>query len=212
MRKTYETGSLDEQDIAGDPMVQFEKWFQTARSLEVPDWLEVNAMTLATSGDGPPTARIVLLKGHHQSDAGPVWTFYSNYRSTKAKQIEANPSVSLCFYWPHTQQQIRILGTAAKSDRQKTIKYFQSRPRESQLGAVVSDQSSVIESRDSLQSRWDELRKRYEDKSVPCPDDWGGYDVTGHQIEFWQGRPGRLHDRLQYRRNENKWVIQRLAP
>lgn len=217
MRKTYDAATLDEKDTANDPLVQFERWFEAARSVEVPDWVELNAMTLATAGSGPPTARVVLLKGHRPSDAGPVWTFYSNYQSAKAKQIDSNPAVSLCFYWPQTQQQVRILGTAAKADRKTTIDYFHSRPRESQLGAVVSQQSAVIESRDSLQISWDQLRTQYDDQTIPCPEDWGGYDVTGHEIEFWQGRPGRLHDRIRYRRPretdpKTAWVIERLAP
>ena len=212
MRQTYTAGRLDQSDVANDPMVQFQRMFKAAASVEVPDWLEINAMTLSTTDGTSPTSRVVLLKGNRTTDAGPTWTFYSNYNSTKAKQIQSHPDVTLGFYWPHTQQQIRIEGTAAKSDRQTSIDYFHSRPRESQLGAVASDQSTVLASRETLQTRWDELRQQYEGQTVPCPNHWGGYDVVGHRIEFWQGRPGRLHDRLQYERSGDRWIIRRLAP
>ena len=214
MRRTYDAATLLETDIADDPLVQFDRWFEAAAAVEVPDWLEINAMTLSTADRNGPTSRVVLLKDRRATEAGPVWTFYSNYESQKAAQIATQSTVTLNFYWPHTQQQIRITGTAQKNDRQTTRDYFHSRPRESQLGAIASNQSMVIPNRQTLQTRWDDLRRRYEDKEIPCPENWGGYDVTGREIEFWQGRPGRLHDRLRYHRrsDDTAWTIERLAP
>ena len=209
MRRIYKLGSLLEKDIDRDPMVQFRRWLEYASEGELPDWVEVNAMSLATSDrEGEVTSRIVLLKG---LEDGKFW-FYTNYSSAKAAQMESNPRVSLCFLWQHVQRQVRIAGTIEKAPRDQSVRYFRSRPRDSQLGAIVSQQSSVVESREVLEKRLAELKQQYADSEIPCPDDWGGYAVTPHQIEFWQGRESRLHDRLRYRKEDSDWVVERLSP
>lgn len=209
MRQSYKLGSLLEKDIADDPMVQFRTWLNEAMEGDLPEWVEANAMTLSTGdGHGGVTSRIVLLKG---LDDGKFW-FYTNYRSQKASQIESNPNVSLCFLWQHIQRQVRIEGTATRAPRDQSVSYFRKRPHDSQLGAVVSQQSSVIESREVLENRLAELKKQYADKEIPCPDDWGGYCVSPHRIEFWQGRESRLHDRLCYRKQTSSWIVERLSP
>ncbi|QEF96387.1 Pyridoxine/pyridoxamine 5'-phosphate oxidase [Stieleria maiorica] len=209
MRQSYKLGRLEEKDIAADPMVQFRIWLGEAIEGPLPDWVEANAMTLSTSdGQGGVTSRIVLLKG---LDDDKFW-FYTNYQSHKAGQIRSNPNVSLCFLWPHVQRQVRIEGTAAQASRDQSVRYFRSRPRDSQLGALVSQQSAVVDSRDVLEKRLAELKKRYADKEIPCPEDWGGYCITPGRFEFWQGRESRLHDRLCYRKQDSRWILQRLSP
>ncbi|MDV6028929.1 MAG: pyridoxamine 5'-phosphate oxidase [Phycisphaera sp. RhM] len=209
MRQSYKLGSLLEKDIADDPMVQFRTWLNEAMEGDLPEWVEANAMTLSTSdGHGGVTSRVVLLKG---LDEGKFW-FYTNYQSQKAQQIESNPNVSLCFLWPHVQRQVRIEGTATRTPRDQSVSYFRKRPHDSQLGAVVSQQSSVIESREVLEKRLAELKKQYADKEIPCPVDWGGYCVSPNRIEFWQGRESRLHDRLCYRQQASSWIVERLSP
>ncbi|MEM9828200.1 MAG: pyridoxamine 5'-phosphate oxidase, partial [Planctomycetota bacterium] len=190
MRLSYDALTLDEKDMNPDPWVQFQKWWDEITAAQTPDWFEPNAMTLSTADDaGNVTSRIVLLKGF----APPSFTFYTNYRSVKGRAIAANPKVSLCFSWAPLQRQVRIVGTAAIGAREKSKEYFESRPRESQIGAIASDQSIAIESRQALQQRWESLQAQYEDQTPPCPDHWGAYEVTPTHIEFWQGRPGRLH-------------------
>lgn len=209
MRKTYAKAGLDEKDMATDPMVQFQTWFDQAQQPDLPDWMEVNAMTLSTSdGSGGVTSRVVLLKG---IDSGQLF-FYTNYDSTKGRQLAACPRVSLCFFWPHLERQVRIEGTVGKADRDRSQKYFASRPRGSQLGAHVSKQSSIVKDRAELESNMKHLEQRYADSDVPCPENWGGYAVTPTQLEFWQGRPSRLHDRLCYQQKNNAWEIVRLSP
>jgi pyridoxamine 5'-phosphate oxidase len=208
MRQTYSLSGLQEQDVDRDPIVQFETWFKESQSPDLPDWVEVNAMTLSTADPaGRVTSRIVLLKG---IDEGK-FVFFTNYGSTKGDQIEANPLVSLCFFWPHLQRQVRIEGTAIKTSREISETYFHSRPRGSQLGANVSMQSSEVTASD-LQSRMGELEQKYADQQIPCPDHWGGFEVTPSKIEFWQGRPSRLHDRIVFQKNDNAWKIVRLSP
>lgn len=209
MRRNYTLKTLQETDVDPDPMVQFDSWLKEANVSDLPDWVETNAMTLATSDlSGNVTSRIVLLKG---LDDGKFW-FYTNYRSAKASQIESNPRVSLCFLWQHVQRQVRIEGTISKAPREQSERYFHMRPRDSQFGALVSDQSEVIASRDVLEQKLSELHQTYGTGEIPCPESWGGYAVDPQSIEFWQGRQQRLHDRLQYSRTDSGWKLQRLAP
>ncbi len=209
MRKNYCLAGLDIGDVDPDPLVQFDRWFHEARQSDLPDWMEVNAMTLATaSSDGTVTSRIVLLKGVEEGR----FVFYTNYGSVKGQHLQQNPRVSLCFFWPHLERQVLIDGVAAKVSRQRSEQYFHSRPRESQVGAWTSAQSSVVDGRDVLQQRYQQLTDQFNGDVVPLPDQWGGYEVTADRIEFWQGRPSRLHDRIQYRRDQDQWEIQRLSP
>lgn len=209
MRRSYKLGRLLEKDIARDPMVQFRTWLSAATEGELPDWMEANAMSLSTSdGEGGVTSRIVLLKG---LEDGKFW-FYTNYGSQKATQIEANPKVSLCFLWQHVQRQVRIEGTVQKASRDQSTSYFRKRPRDSQLGALVSQQSTVIASREVMEKHLEELKTRYAETEIPCPEDWGGYCVTPSRIEFWQGRESRLHDRLRYFKAGSQWIVERLSP
>lgn len=209
MRKTYTLAGLDEKDIDSDPMVQFNRWFQQAQQPDLPSWMEVNAMTLSTAGgDGSVTSRIVLLKGIQDG----AFQFFTNYESCKGEQIAANANVSLCFFWPHMERQIRVEGLAAQTPRDRSVEYFHSRPRSSQLGAHVSQQSSVVPGREAMEVRMAELEVKYQAGEIPCPENWGGYEVTPTSIEFWQGRPSRLHDRICYRKNGGIWDIVRLSP
>lgn len=214
MRQNYTLGGLSEQDVDADPLVQFGRWFEEAtqpgRASGVPSWLEPNAMTLSTADpDGAVSSRIVLLKGVERQ----AFVFYSSYESHKASQVAANPRVALCFYWPHLQRQVLVRGFADKIDRERSLEYFRSRPRDSQLGAHASTQSSVIEFRTVLEQRMEALRRRYpDDTEIPLPDNWGGYAVTPARLEFWQGRTSRLHDRIVYQTRNDAWTIERLSP
>jgi pyridoxamine 5'-phosphate oxidase len=188
--------------------VQFEKWFVDSETAENK---EPNAMTLATvSAGGQPSARIVLLK--EVSDAGFV--FYTNYASPKARDLERNPRCALAFYWSDLERQVRVEGKAVRVDRGQSEAYFRSRPRGSKLGAWASHQSEPIIGRQVLESKLAELETRYADiEDIPTPEFWGGYCVVPETIEFWQGRPNRLHDRIRYRRKgETEWIIERLSP
>jgi len=209
MRKSYQLSGLTEQEVHTDPIEQFRLWFDQAKQGDVPSWLEVNAVTLSTANAaGRVTSRIVLLKG---IDSGR-FVFFSNYESNKGKQIEENPNVSLCFLWPHLERQVRISGRASKSSREVSIEYFHSRPRGSQLGAHVSEQSATIDGRDILLATLTKLESRYEGKVIPCPEHWGGYLVEPAEIEFWQGRENRLHDRIVYVSQDDRWTMHRVAP
>lgn len=207
IRKDYASSELVEDVLSNDPIQLFSTWFEEAKS---PMGYDVNAMTLATvDGNGFPTTRIVLLKG---IDSGN-FVFYTNYTSKKSSDIAENPYVSLCFFWGPLERQVRINGMAQKISREESEAYFKSRPYESQIGAWASEQSSVIGSRDELKQKFEDLCAKYPSaESVPFPDFWGGYKVIPNTIEFWQGRPGRLHDRIQYKRENDTWKWVRLSP
>ncbi len=208
LRKDYTAASLSEESTKADPIKQFEIWFNEATEAQVP---ERSAMTLATAtSDGRPSARIVLLKGADNNG----FSFYSNYLSRKGKEINKNPYGSLVFFWPSMERQVRIEGTIEKLSKEQSEKYFHSRPKNSQIGAVVSPQSQEIPSRNVLETKWQELTVEYDgDKEVPKPSFWGGYILKPRIIEFWQGRPSRLHDRIVYKKTDNKnWKKVRLAP
>ena len=204
-RKEYRAGELLEAEAAADPVDQFRAWFADAEAAAVP---EPTAMTLATAdADGRPSARVVLLKGYDARG----FVFYSNHTSGKGRDLAANPWASLVFFWPALERQVRIDGRVDGVDRAEADAYFHSRPVSSQIGAWTSRQSAVIPSRDVLEQREAELKRRFGD-AVPLPEFWGGYRVVPEQVEFWQGRPSRLHDRLRYTRAGDAWVRERLSP
>ena len=207
IRKTYSKKSLTEKSASADPIQQFTKWWKEALKSGID---EVNAMTLATAtAEGVPSGRIVLLKDY--SPEGFV--FFTNYGSAKSVEIAENPKACLIFFWKELERQVRITGMIEKIPEHESEEYFHSRPWESQVGAITSPQSKVIRNREWLQERYKTLSKKYKNKTVPRPEHWGGYVVKPAIVEFWQGRPGRLHDRLQYRLNEKaKWILERLAP
>src|SRR5688500_15942251 len=206
LRREYALARLDERDAAPDPIAMFSRWFAEARAAEV---VEPNAMTLATaSADGAPDARMVLLKG--VDDGGFV--FFTDYRSRKARDLDANARAALVFHWVELERQVRIAGTAARVSREETDAYFRTRPLGSRLGAWASEQSSVIADRAVLDARLRELEARFPDGEVPVPAHWGGYRVAPVSVEFWQGRASRLHDRIRYARRDGAWRIERLSP
>ena len=208
LRQNYTRAGLSEADLNSNPIEQFDIWFQQALDA---DLIEPNAMTLATAApDGKPTARIVLLKG--VSERGFV--FYTNYESQKGQQLIANPYGALVFLWDKLERQIRIEGKVEKLTESESAEYFHSRPKASQLGAWASDQSRVIPNREVLEQKLADLQEQYSgDATVPLPEHWGGFRVVPNRIEFWQGRPNRLHDRLVYDlQADGDWQIKRLSP
>ncbi|WP_281646383.1 pyridoxamine 5'-phosphate oxidase [Parendozoicomonas sp. Alg238-R29] len=207
LREEYTRDGLNSDSLAPTPTLQFTKWFEQAQTMQI---AEPNAMSLATvSADGQPSLRTVLLK--YYDDKGFV--FFTNYTSNKAQHIESNPNVALMFLWLGLERQIVIRGQAEKIGKAETMKYFLSRPHGSQLGAWVSHQSSVITGRKILELKMDEMKRKFQQGEVPVPSFWGGYRVKPEQIEFWQGRPSRLHDRFCYQKADNNdWNIERLAP
>ena len=207
IRKNYSHKNLLENEAEPDPISQFSKWWDEALTAKID---EVNAMTLATSSiDAVPSARIVLLKEF--SEKGFV--FFTNYLSYKGQQLADNPKACLVFFWKELERQIRITGLVMKINAANSDEYFQSRPKESQLGAIVSPQSQVIESREWLDQQFTDLQNKLKEERIQRPLHWGGYIVRPVVIEFWQGRPGRLHDRLQYSlEDDGTWKIERLAP
>lgn len=197
---------LDIEHLAAEPIDAFQSWLAQASEAGM---LEPTAFTLATVGaDGQPSARIVLLKGIHESGL----CFYTCHEGRKGRELDAHPRAAATFWWDRVERQVRFEGTVQRLPRDVVQRYFESRPRESQLGALTSRQSSVVASRDELDARYASNAARYADGPVPLPDNWGGYVLRPHVVEFWQGRLGRLHDRLRYRGRPGQWTVERLEP
>ena len=206
IRETYKYDSLDEYKVNKDPLVQFESWLEEYKVLGVKDY---NAMVLSTVKDGSPDSRIVLLKELRKEGL----VFFTNYGSAKGQSISANPQVNALFFWREQERQVRICGHVKKISSVDSKNYFHSRPYLSQIGAAASDQSKPIESREALEAKFSTFQQTYpEGKSVPMPKQWGGYLIEPTRFEFWQGREGRLHDRLVYLKRDATWDIQRLQP
>ena len=207
MRRNYAARALDLADLDANPFAQFDHWMREAIETQV---IEPNAMTLATAdAAGRPAVRTVLLKGFDERG----FVFYSNYESAKARDLAANPKVALLFPWLALERQVSAMGIAQKITATESLKYFLSRPRESQIGAWASRQSEVISTRALLESKFAEMKARFANGEIPLPDQWGGYRVTPQSFEFWQGRPNRLHDRFKYTlQSDGSWTIARLMP
>lgn len=206
MRTEYMKGSLDESTVPPDPYLLFEQWFKEAVASKIKD---PNTMLLATTGENQqPNIRAVLLKLFDEKG----FVFFTNYHSVKAAEIDKNPKVAVEFLWLELERQVRILGKCEKVTTKESLSYFMRRSRDSQIGAWVSDQSSVITSRKALQMQIEKMKQKFSKGDVPLPDFWGGYRVIPEQIEFWQGRPSRLHDRILYTKETEEWKIERLAP
>ena len=211
IRTDYAREGLHERDLDPSPIAQLDRWLNEAIGAHHP---EPTAMILATaSPEGEPAARVVLLKG--LDERGLV--FFTNYESDKGRQLEENPRASAVFFWLLLERQARVNGTVSRVSRAETEAYFRSRPRESQLGTWASEQSHVLAGREELEARLEAARSRFGDGDVPCPPMWGGYRLVPVRVEFWQGRPSRLHDRLRYTRKgeglpESAWIVERLSP
>ncbi len=209
LRRNYVYGELTRASLAPNPIDQFQSWFQELRDADLPEWFETNAMVLST-GDSQDRicSRVVLLK----SISNEGFTFFSNYRSAKAKQLEQNPRAALNFFWPMMDRQIRIEGSVRKAAPEVSDEYFQTRPVRSRLGAIASPQSQIIPDDEPLELAIEKLASQNSDNAIPRPEHWGGYLLTPDIVEFWQGKPSRLHDRYQYQRSPIGWDIHRLAP
>jgi pyridoxamine 5'-phosphate oxidase len=206
LRREYARARLDEASVSSDPLAEFARWFDEALKAQV---LEPNAMTLATAtSDALPSARTVLLKGFDQRG----FVFFTDYRSRKSAELDNNPRAALVFYWGELERQVRITGSVERTSVQESDAYFQTRPLGSRLGAWVSHQSRVIPSRSQLESGLREVKERFSSGEVPLPPHWGGYRLHPGEIEFWQGRENRLHDRIRYTRDGERWRVERLSP
>ncbi len=206
LRIDYAKGELDEANVAANPIAQFRLWMDEALQADVN---EANAMSLGTcSADGQPAVRIVLLRGFDEEG----FMFFTNYDSDKGRALIANPKAALTFFWPELERQVRIQGVVEKATKAESDAYFMGRPRESRLGAWASPQSQVIKGREELQSYWKEKESHFESREVTRPDNWGGFRLRPQTIEFWQGRPSRLHDRIRFRLDGGNWIIERIAP
>jgi pyridoxamine 5'-phosphate oxidase len=205
-REEYSRGGLSESDLARDPFAMFERWYVEARDAGV---REPNAMVVATTDpDGAPSSRFVLLKSFDERG----FVFYTNQSSRKGRALAVDPRIALLFPWHDLERQVRVEGTAVALEREEVAAYFAQRPRGSQLGAWASHQSDPVADRAELERAYAEVEARFEGRDVPVPDEWGGYRVVPHTVEFWQGRIGRMHDRLVYVRNHDAWTSHRLAP
>ncbi len=207
LRREYARHRLDETDVSPDPLVEFARWFAEAQEARLP---EPNAMTLATaSADGVPAARIVLLKGFDERG----FVVFTDYRSAKAADLEANPRAALVFHWVELERQVRITGSVTRTSAEESAEYFARRPAGSRLGAWSSHQSRVIPGRATLEAALREAESRFAGGEVPLPPYWGGFRVMPAAVELWQGRPSRLHDRIRYRREPGgRWIVERLSP
>jgi pyridoxamine 5'-phosphate oxidase len=206
LRREYALARLDEKDVSRDPIAEFARWFAEAQAAEVE---EPNAMVLATAtSDGTPSARVVLLKGFDERG----FVFFTDYRSRKGAELEANPRAALVLHWSELERQVRITGDVTRTSAEESEAYYRSRPLGSRLGAWVSHQSQAIPSRDVLEGGLREVQRRFAGGDIPLPPYWGGYRVWPEAIEFWQGRENRLHDRVRYEREGDRWKIERLAP
>jgi pyridoxamine 5'-phosphate oxidase len=207
LRREYKLAGLRRSDLEADPLVQFQKWFQQASGAEP---MDMNAMTLATADEqGRPSARIVLLKGVDPRG----FIFFTNYESRKGRELAVNPRAALVFYWPAQERQVCVAGDVSKLSPEESDAYFESRPRGSRVAARASKQSNVVPDRATLEEQWKRVETEYAGVDVPRPPHWGGYLLRPTGIEFWQGRPNRLHDRFRYARlADNSWQIERLSP
>ncbi len=206
LRQEYALAGLDEEGMAQEPFEQFDRWFEEARAAGV---VEPNAMTLATAdADGFPAARTVLLKGVDNRG----FTFFTNYGSTKGRELTANPRATLVFPWLALERQVIVRGSVSRVAQEETDTYFKSRPRGSQLGAWASAQSALVPNRQALEHSLAAAKDRFGAGPIPTPPHWGGFRVSPMAVEFWQGRPSRLHDRLRYRKNDPGWIIERFSP
>ncbi len=207
LRENYSKAKLDRSALVDDPILQFKAWFDNVLSSKI---IEPNAMTISTVNEsGVPSSRVVLLK--EITETGIV--FYTNYNSDKAQDLESNPNIAVNFLWKEIERQVRIQGLATKISRDRSEAYYHSRPKGSQIGAWASPQSQIISDRSVLEEKQKELESQYQNtEKLPIPPHWGGYEITINMIEFWQGRPSRLHDRFRYRKEGDVWIVERVAP